>query len=172
MFKLIGSLIIILSCSYLGFSIGSGIRKRLIQLKELEKNVYLLKNEMFYTYTSLPEAFSKVGLKSKGVIKNIFVTISDLLYSNEVSDVYEAVNKSIKKYNIDLKLIDEDIDIVLNLAKSLGNCDLEGQKSIFELTISNLKKQILVAEDSLDKNVKMYRCLGVSIGAMIVIMLI
>jgi stage III sporulation protein AB len=60
----------------------------------------------------------------------------------------------------------------LDLAKSLGESDIDGQVNIFLFTINNLKKVISDAEISMKKNVKMFRYLGFSIGAMIVIMLI
>ncbi len=71
-----------------------------------------------------------------------------------------------------LNLKDEDIDVILDLSKSLGESDIEGQKAVFSLTIEDMKKQIKISESILKKNLKMYRCLGFSVGAVIVILLI
>lgn len=43
---------------------------------------------------------------------------------------------------------------------------------MFSLTLENLKKQIIEAEVSMKKNVKMYRYLGFTLGMIIIIMFI
>ena len=49
---------------------------------------------------------------------------------------------------------------------------MEGQISQIELTSSFLDKQIIKAEKEKEKNVKMYRTLGVIVGTVIIIILI
>ncbi len=71
-----------------------------------------------------------------------------------------------------LYLNSDDINVILDLSKTLGESDIQGQNSIFSLTISNLKKQIKISEEFMNKNIKMYRYLGFSFGAMLVIALI
>lgn len=171
MLKILGSLIIILSFTYIGFSYGDDLKVRLTQLQEFQKGLYLLKNQIIYTYTSLPEAFEYISIKSQGEVKNIFKNISELLYDNKVKDVHDAFKITIEKHK-NLKLKREDIDILFNLSKSLGKSDLEGQKSILLFTIDNLQKQVEDAEKVMKKNTKMYRYLGFSIGCMLVIMLL
>lgn len=171
MIKTFGGIIIILSFTYLGFVYAQEIKLRVKQLKEFENGIYILKCEMLYTYTSLPDAFESLSIKSKGEVKNVFQKISNLLFENKVNDVYEAFKLSLVN-NKNLKLKSDDIDILLNLGKNLGKSDLDGQESILLFTIENLKKQINELEELMNKKIKMYRCLGFSIGAMLVIMLI
>ena len=59
------------------------------------------------------------------------------------------------------------MNVILDLTKTLGESDIQGQSSIFSLTISNLKKQIKISEEFMNKNIKMYRYLGFSFGAML-----
>ena len=63
----------------------------------------------------------------------------------------------------------EDISAILDLSKTLGESDIEGQKRMFSLTLDNIKNQIEVSKIAMNKNLKMYRCLGFSLGAVIVI---
>ncbi|WP_396276628.1 hypothetical protein [Haloimpatiens lingqiaonensis] len=106
MIKIIGSLIIIISSTYTGFYYGGEFKKRVEQLREFEKAVYLLKNEMFYTYTSLPDAFKSISFKAKGEVKKIFNRMWELLNNNKVEDVYEGFKISIDEQK-DLKLKEE-----------------------------------------------------------------
>lgn len=172
MLKLIGCLLILGGTTIGGILYGDTYRKRLIQLKELERAILQLQNEISYIYTTLPEAFLKIANKSKEPIKCIFERVSELLLTNKVDSVYEGLSKAIEA-NIDkLSLNHEDIDIFLDLSKNLGESDVESQHSIFNLAISNMKKQINEAEILKSKNLKMYRYLGFSLGAMLVILLI
>ena len=78
----------------------------------------------------------------------------------------QAVQKS------ETNLTKEDIHILLMLSKMLGQTDLEGQISQIEITENFLEKQITEAEQEKNKNEKLYRKLGTTIGLIIVIVLI
>lgn len=44
-------------------------------------------------------------------------------------------------------------------------------KKMFEFTLESIKKQIILAEELMHKNLKVYRYLGVTLGSMVIIML-
>jgi stage III sporulation protein AB len=172
MLKVIGSILILLGTTLAGFICGERLKKRVQQLNEIERSVIQLQSEITYVYTPLPEAFIKVAEKSKQPINHIFKNVSQDLIGNRVENVYEAFNGALYKNKDKLYLNNEDIEIILDLTKSLGESDIDGQNNIFSLTLSNLKKQIKIAEMLKNKNLKMYRYLGFTIGAMMVIILI
>ena len=95
-----------------------------------------------------------------------------MLLNNEEYDVNSCFIKSIDKRVDKLSLNKDDISIFLDFTKSLGEMDIEGHNDMFALTLENLEKAINNAEYNIDKNVKMYRYLGFSFGAMIGIILI
>ncbi|MDT8716588.1 stage III sporulation protein AB [Clostridium sp. 19966] len=171
MIKTMGILIIILSSTALGFMLAENIKKRYIQLKELQAAVFQLQNEVFYTRTELPEAFRRVGDKCKFPINNLFNNVSRMLVENEINSVYEAFDYSMDK-DKNLYITNEDKDILLNLARSLGESDLEGHRNSFELTNNDLKYRIEEVNMKLNKDKKMYRYLGFSFGAVVAILLI
>lgn len=172
MLKTIGCLLILSASTIGGFVYGELFKKRVKELNELERCITQLQSEIEYTYTPLPEALSNVALKSNEPIKDIFMKASKLLHSNKVETVHEAFIKSINDKRSNLSLKKEDINLILDLSKSLGESDIEGHKRMFSLSVNNLKKKISEAELLMNKNLKMYRYLGFSIGAMIVIVLI
>ena len=172
MIKVIGCLLIIIGCTYIGFMYSENFNKRVLQLNELEKSIIQLRNEIIYIYTTLPEAFLNVSQKSIDPIRQFYLHARNLLINNQVNSVYEAFRLSIKENEDKLYLTDIDIKILMDLAKNLGESDIEGQINIFELAIKNLEKQIKTAENLRNKNLKMYRYLGFTIGAVIVIILI
>lgn len=172
MLKLIGSLLILGASTLGGFLYSEMFRLRVKQLYEIERAVYQLENEIIYTHTAIPEALKNVADKGSKPISDIFKMISDELCSNKYDNVFDAFKYAFEETYKDNNLKDQDIGVILDLAKSLGESDIDGQVTMFSLTIENIKKLINEAEITMKKNVKMYRYLGFCIGAVIVIMLI
>lgn len=172
MIKLISCFIILAASTLGGFVYAEGFRKRVKHLNEFERALSQLQNEIEYTYTPLPEAFESVAEKSNSPVKEIFLKVSKLLYGNKVESVYEAFEMCLIHETNTLNLNKDDINVILDLSKSLGESDLEGHKKIFSLLKTNLKKRIDIAEEAMYKNLKLYRYLGFSIGAMVVIVLL
>lgn len=172
MIKILGCILILFASTGIGFIYSESFKKRTTQLNELQRCIYQLQNEIIYTHTPLPEAILNIAEKSVYPIKLVFDEISSLLFTNAVDTVYEAFHKVFNNKQSVLNLKSEDINVILDLAKNLGESDLEGQKKIFALTLENLKKQIKDSELSMKNNVKMYRYLGFSLGAMLVIVLV
>jgi stage III sporulation protein AB len=170
--KTLGLLLIVGSSTVIGFIYGDGMKKRVRELKELQRGIYILKNEINFMHSLLPEALVKVAEKCTGSINKIFRTTSEILLKNEEIDVFRSFKKSIEINKKVLSLTNEDLAIFLDLCKSLGEMDVEGHNDMFNLVSENLNKAINEAESNLDKNIKMYRFLGFSFGAMIAIILI
>ena len=172
MIKILGIVLIIGSSTILGFSYGEKFKKRVKELKDLQQGIYVIKSEINFTRSLLPDALHKVYEKCDGPIGGIFLRASELLKTNEEKDVYSCFSQSLKEKKEELALTKGDIGIFMDFTKSLGEMDIEGHNDMLALTLENLKKAVENAEDNIDKNVKMYRYLGFSFGAMIGIILI
>lgn len=172
MIKIIACAVIIGASSMVGFIYSEKLKYRVYQLNEIHRAIHQLQNEITYVHALLPDAFKSVAHKSKQPIKELFNRTSELLVNNEYENVYEAMNCATNSMKNKLFLNGDDINVILDLSKTLGESDIEGQNSIFILTIENLKKQIAISEEFMSKNIKIYRYLGFSFGAMLVIALI
>jgi stage III sporulation protein AB len=172
MIKIIGCAVILGASTMAGFIYSERLKYRVFQLNEVQRAVHQLQNEITYVHALLPDAFKSVAHKSKEPIKELFNKTSELLSDNEYENVYEAMNSAMSLIKNRLYLNSDDINVILDLSKTLGESDIEGQNSIFSLTKENLKKQIKISEELMNKNIKMYRYLGFSFGAMLVIVLV
>ena len=74
--------------------------------------------------------------------------------------------------DIKSNLLEEDIIILKNLGRLLGQTDIEGQISEIEVVIQFLNTQLENARQERIKNEKMYRTLGIVSGLTIAIILI
>ncbi len=169
--KIIGLALIIISSTLVGFFYGEKLRKRVKQLKELQRGIYVLKNEINFTHSLLPEALLKAYEKCTPEIGSIFRDTSSIMLNNEDKDVYNCFLTSINAHKNSLSLSKEDLGIFLDFSKTLGEMDISGHNDLFGLTLENFDKAIKNAEETLDKNIKMYRYLGFSFGAMTAIIL-
>lgn len=165
-------LVILILCSYVGFSIGSNFKKRWLNLIELNNSLIFLQNEILYCHTPLPEALNRGAKKLNGIIGKMLKITSKSLCENNVDNVYMAFENSINECKEETYFKEEDNKMILDFARNLGECGIYGQDKIFELMIERLKKQINIAEEEYIRNQKMYRYLGISFGAMIAIFLI
>lgn len=170
--KILGSCLVVLGTTLWGYRYSEGLEKHVQQLKELELLVLNLQSEVMYLYSPLPTAFENIAIKTKNEIGEIFQRIANILKLNKVDTVYEAFNEVIEENRDELYLCQEDYDILLSLSKNLGDLDRDSQSNIFELSNNTLKKHIKDAEEKSEKNKKLYKYLGFSFGAIIVIMMI
>ncbi len=113
-----------------------------------------------------------IGEADSTEIGAIFLNCSKKLLNNEVDDVYDAFSESINVSRDKLALKDDDLRIILDMARSLGSLDEEGHKKIFQSTLALLKRNMEEAHELTLKNGKLYRCLGISVGLVIVIIFI
>lgn len=171
MIKIIACAVILGASTAAGFIYSERLKYRVFQLNEIQRAIYQLQNEITYVHALLPDAFKSVAQKSKEPIGELFNKTSELLSDNNYENVYEAMNSAMNLIKSRLYLNSDDINVILDLSKTLGESDIEGQISIFSLTLANLKKQIKISEDYMNKNIRMYRYLGFSFGATIVIVL-
>lgn len=172
MLKILGSVIVMISASIMGFYYGDTFYKRVKQLRAVQYAFNLLEAEIIYTSTPLGEAFKNVADKSNQPIKGLFENISELLSNKKLYDVQSAYKEAIKKYAKELYFEKEEMEVIASFINALGNTDLEGQKKNFNITSKKLEGLEKTAEEKRQKNEKLFRYLGVCTGMLIVIILV
>lgn len=171
MLKIIAIAIIFLSSTYIGFYYGESFKKRSKQLNSILKSVMFLNNEVMYSNTPLPEALKYISIKVDPPISDILSKVASRLEVGESMSVYDAFKDEYTNSKQNFNLNDEDSGIIKDFLKGLGESGVYGQDKLFNLTIENMKINCKYAEELAKKNSKMYRAIGVCIGAMISIFL-
>ncbi|WP_252222676.1 MULTISPECIES: stage III sporulation protein SpoIIIAB [unclassified Clostridium] len=172
MLKLVLIFMLFVTASYIGFLYGETFRKRYIQLKEILKNLIILQNEILYGSTPLPEALSSIQKKTMKPISTLIGNVNEKLCEGEAESVYSAFSSEYALLEEEFYLSNSDKNFLIDFIKSLGESGLYGQEKIFELVIENVRSNLKEAEEESKKNIKVYRYLGICIGAMITIFLI
>ena len=172
LFKFAGSVIVILSCTFLGFVLSNDCRKRPQQLRELQSLLQMFENQIVYLSDVISEAFERINRVGHSETCIFFSKTIEILREGRIisaSEAWEkAVRENIKKTSLNL----EDEEVIVAFGKILGSSDLEGQVKNIRLTLGQLKLQEEKAEDSRKNNEKMYRSLGILGGIAVVIVLL
>ena len=130
-------------------------------------NFNIFKSKIRFTYEPIPEIFKEIASNAKENIGQIFEEARKNMQNFSAGEAWEkAVQTS------ETNLTKEDLHVLLMLSKMLGQTDVEGQISQIEITENFLEKQIKEAQQEKNKNEKLYRKLGTTIGLAIVIILI
>lgn len=170
--KWIGSTIILLSSTLIGFKLAEQVKERVLILQDFKTSLLMLQTEIQFTLTPLVEAFENVSSNMHGKVKSFFLYISNQLSERNGRTVEEIVYQGIQDLFTQVKLKKEDVEPILQLSKSIGGSDVEGQVRSIQLCIEYLEQRIRQASYEREKSEKMYQTLGVLSGISIVIVLI
>lgn len=172
MFKVIAIVLIFLSCVYMGFYYGEKFKGRYRNLNDILNALLILNNEVIYGNTQVPEALKYVAQKTNYSLSELLSNVSGKLIDGKTLTVYQAFKEEYIKMKEDFYIIDEDEKILSDFTRALGESGVFGQDKIFNLTIENIKLNCKKSEDIANRNTKMYRSLGICVGAMIAVFLI
>lgn len=172
MVKVILSIGIFLVFVIIGYLYGEIYRKRPIDLKEWNKAVLYLQSEIIYNNTPIPIALSNVAMKMNDTIRRLFLCLSNNLKNNNIDSLSSEFHRVYIEYKNDFYLAEEDEVVIGDFFKGIQESSSYGINKVFELTLENLKINIVDSEELSKKNTKLYRNLGLCIGAMISILII
>ena len=160
-------LLVFISTTLIGILIAKRYKQRESELKEIKTFLNILKTKIKFTYEPLGEILKDISGNFSSNVSNLLKNASRNMKSNSAKVAWEkAVEDS------DLNILKEDKDLLANLGKLLGKTNLEGQVNQIEQTYELMEYQIKKAEIARIKNEKLYKRLGMLVGAGIVVLLI
>ncbi len=162
----LGIIFILFSSSYLGFYYSNRLKNRVASLEKVCYMTDAISTQIRYRATNLFEVME--FLKRDSICKEIdFVKNFDSKKEGIFSKKWESsLNKNKKDFNSD------DVNLLKALGNILGTTDIEGQLNELSAFKVSLYGQLKIAKNSYEKKSKLYRSLGVILGAFIAIMLI
>ena len=140
--KLLGISFVLVGCTLSGFLVDHMAYKR---LKELESFIYafeLLKSEMTYHLTPLKEAAYNVMKRSKGGVKAVLKSFSELLEAKELDTAGQMWEKALKENQKRLYLKEEDLRGLEQFGMACGYLDTMLQQTNIDLTGEELKAKL------------------------------
>lgn len=171
LFKLAGGLMVIISCSMIGFLMAGYYQTRPKILRNLQTAISMLETEINYGHSPLPEALRNIAQKSDKEVSKLFLNAMKYISERSGLTASEAWEKALADFSPDSSLITVDIEILTNFGKYLGVTDIQDQIKNIKLTLTQLRQQEVYAMEEKQKNEKMWKYLGVLSGIMVFLLL-
>ncbi len=163
---------LLLGCGGLGMIFSNRFKERVRELEHLQNAITQLEFDIDFLNITLERSFEKLAKNTEKPLKEVFSYVAYRLRENPGGDMQRLWRRAISKYNQDLALSQDDVQILIDFSKSLGAGSREKEKS--NLKLASMRISIALNEARLDaqKNIKMYRGLGFLAGIFIVIILL
>jgi stage III sporulation protein AB len=170
--KIIGCILVIGSSAGMGFFFSNEMKCRIEDLKELRKLITLLRGDIRYASTPLPEAISSIVRRQKGSFNSFFTYVSTRLKElsgHTFSEVWrEAVHKELENTSLSKK----DKLHIIQFGDNLGYLDKDMQMNTIDLFISQLEDEIKELSKTVKEKAYLCNTLGIMAGIFIIIIMI
>jgi len=170
--KVVGCILIILSSTLMGFYCSNELKTRINDIKELRKLVVLLRGDIRYGNTPLPEAICAIARRHEGSLKGFFTKVAERLSEhsgNTFSQIWkEAVDKELNQTSLNKK----DKSNLIQFGENLGYLDKEMQMNTLDLFLTQIEEEISELSKTAKEKSYLYNTLGIMAGIFISIILI
>lgn len=165
----IGGMLIIVGCGGVGFGMALNYKREEAALSKLYKALEFMSSELEYRLTPLPELCRKVAAFSQGSVGGVFQKLAgelDRQISPDVSCCMAAVLGSARD------LPSKAGAALLELGRSLGQFDLDGQVKGISLVKQLCEKELQELAANRSQRIRSYQTLGLCAGAALAILFI
>jgi stage III sporulation protein AB len=156
----------------MGFYCSNELKTRINDIKELRKLVVLLRGDIRYGNTPLPEAICAIARRHEGSLKGFFTKVAERLSEhsgNTFSQIWkEAVDKELNQTSLNKK----DKSNLIQFGENLGYLDKEMQMNTLDLFLTQIEEEISELSKTAKEKSYLYNTLGIMAGIFISIILI
>ncbi len=156
----------------MGWYFSSELKNRIVDLRELKKIIFLLRGDIRYANTPLPEAVQALSLRHSGKYKAFLSIIAERL--NELGGISfctiwkEAVSKELN----DTSLNKKDLAGLGQFGENLGYLDKDMQINTIDLYVSQIEEEIKDLSHNVKQKSYLYNSLGILGGIFITIIML
>ena len=165
-------MLVILSCTAMGYGKSLNYSKRLRELEEIQKMVYFLLGEITYRREALPEAMVRVADKVRPPLSQFLREVSKAAKEYQGERFSRIFSLKAAEYLKDTSLTKRDLEELARLGEDLGYMDITMQENTIHLYLEALKGEIARTEKEAPAKKKMYQALGLMAGIFLAVMLI
>lgn len=167
MVKTIGILMVILGASGTGFSMAFSVRQNVSLVQQLLSTMEVMKNEISYRRTPLPELMRLLELQCRGCAAEFFGRLATDLSQRQERSVDIIVRRQVAAVRAFPPAVRQ---ILLQLGSGLGQYDTEGQLRSIDLAILRLRTLLDQYRSKQQTRIKSYCTLGICGGLAIAIL--
>lgn len=172
MLKAVGMAFILVSSSALGFGMSMELSERIKWLGELERLMQILKGEIQYAATPLPEVFAELAKRTEGALGSFFKGTAAAMELRSRSSMGEIFAEQAKKLSGVFGVRAKDVEALVRFGTRLGYPDREMQVQTIRLYQEELAAARAEAQEDYRQKAKVYQSLGFLGGCFCVLLLL
>lgn len=170
--KIAGSMILTGIGAMIGFSKAGELNERVRMLQGLKKMINFLQGELRFHRAALSEAFENVGERMEAPFSGFLQRMAHQIEAKELGDFEKVWEENAGQLLAAEGFRSED-EMLLDLLKSgLGYLDLAMQTETLNLAMIRTEEAIAEAKEESKTKGKLYQTMGVTIGALLSLMII
>ncbi|TXK83416.1 stage III sporulation protein SpoIIIAB [Paenibacillus sp. N3.4] len=171
MLKFVGGILIIGAATLIGFLQAAHYARRPKQIRVLISALQRMETEITYALTPLPEAFASLSKQITEPLSSLFRLTSERLLSSDGSSTREIWRLIVKDIWKRTSMRQAEQEVLLQLGSVLGLTDRSDQIKHLRLAVSQLQTEETESREEQRRFEKMWKSLGLLIGALIVILM-
>ena len=168
-YRWIGAILIITGCGGWGVSLARAYRYQELLLLKLQSILQMMRWELSYRLTPLPELCRNTAKSTTGPLRRIFSLLSVKLQNHVQPDASGCMMEVLKQFD---SLPPKVKRILRHLGRILGRYDLEGQLQGMDVIIEECRREHSILEKDREIRMRSYRTLGICAGVALVILFI
>lgn len=169
MYRIIGIVLVIVSCGGFFWDKIRKISEKYDNLQEVKKGITHLKHELTHSACELPLIFKKVSKLLDGEVSSVFKNIGTELAKNEISDMKQLWETSGGR---NLLLPESAKKVTDELIYNIGKKELETEIEKIESAIVSLEQIETEEKEKTQKDKKLLYTVGASVAAAVMILFI
>lgn len=170
--KIIGCILVIASSTGMGFFFSNEMRSRIEDMKELRKLVVLLRGDIRYANTPLPEAISAIARRHHGNFEVFFTDVYKKLQELSGFTFSEIWTEAVENNLTSTSLTKKDMINLTQFGENLGYLDKDMQMNTLDLYTTQLEDEITDLSKIVKEKAYLYNSLGIMAGVFIIIIML
>lgn len=169
--RIVGMVLVAGASASAGFGAALRVRQSISQMRQLSSALEVMRCELQYAMTPLPQLCDVVAKTAKGTIHTLFLNLGKGLTGEDNCDTSQAMRQAIGQTRA-LALPEDILFSLLELGQTMGKFDLNGQLSILEMTQKRIQMCLERYERDQNQRCRSYQALGLCAGAALIILMI
>lgn len=170
--KILGSVFLLASTASMGFLKAGELKIRTDHLKELKKVMILLQGEFRFHRSPIPEAFESVSKKTAAPFRGFLESVAAELETGRSGNFLSIWEKQCKELLSWEGMKREDQQLLEQLGNSLGCFEVTLQLEMLQGVIRQTEEILKAAKEQQEVRGKLYQTMGVSLGALLTLLII
>lgn len=170
--KILGCIFIMASTAAVGWEKAEELKERVKRLEELKQMMMFLQGELRFHRASLSEGFENVAERIRDPLKTFLKETAEQLEKRDgqsFEKIWERAEMSLLAAPGYRKT---DAELLGVLRGGLGYLDLELQTETLNQAIVRAGEAVLAAKEEQNRKSRLYRTMGVTVGAVLALLVI